>query len=148
MTFRGLSLRPFLLAGTASAIAGCAGPEGYYQSFDRGSLPPILATRQPPTKPTEGDGVKPARTELPAADPVLATPSPGEPTPPVTDGRCAPGPLALPDAIALAFRMQPRLRVFLAGVVQAGGAEPVADAPCLPSAPELKGAAYDAQRSR
>src|SRR5439155_22682020 len=52
----------------------------------------------------------------------------------VTDGRCAAGPLTLPDAIALAYRLQPRLRVFLEGVVQAKGAETVAVAPFLPTA--------------
>jgi outer membrane protein TolC len=78
--------------------------------------------------------VRPVRADLPAVDPAPATPSPGEPAPPVPDGRSAPGPLALPDAVALAFRLQPRLRVFLEGVVQARGAETVALAPFLPTA--------------
>src|SRR5262249_37712512 len=79
-------------------------------------------------------GVKPARADLPAAEPVPTSPSPGEPAPPVTDGRRASGPLSLPDAIALAYRMQPRLRVFLEGAVQARGVETVALAPFLPTA--------------
>src|SRR5262249_28237065 len=43
-------------------------------------------------------------------------------------------PLTLPEAVALAFRLQPRLRVFLEGVVQAQGAQTVAFAPFLPLA--------------
>jgi outer membrane protein TolC len=78
--------------------------------------------------------VKQVRADLPAPDPGPASPSPGEPAPPVTDGRSAPGPLSLPDAVALAYRLQPRLRVFLEGVVQARGAETIAVAPFLPTA--------------
>ena len=43
-------------------------------------------------------------------------------------------PMSLPDAIALAFRLQPRLRVYLEGVEQARGGEQVAFAPFLPTA--------------
>jgi outer membrane protein TolC len=68
------------------------------------------------------------------ADPVAGLPSPAEPAPPVTDGRSAPGPLSLTDAIDLANRLQPRLRVFLEGIAQAKGAETVAFAPFLPAA--------------
>ena len=39
-----------------------------------------------------------------------------------------------PDAIALAYQLQPRLRVFLEGVVQARGTETIAVAPFLPTA--------------
>src|SRR5262249_39293071 len=77
------------------------------------------------------EGVRQAGTDLPVAGSV---PAPGEPAPPVTDDRQAPGPLSLLDAVALAYRNQPRLRVFLEGVVQAKGAETVAVAPFLPSA--------------
>ena len=48
------------------------------------------------------------------------------------DAACKP--MSLSDAIALAFRLQPRLRVFLEGVEQARGGEQVAFAPFLPSA--------------
>lgn len=41
-------------------------------------------------------------------------------------------PLALPDAIALAFQRQPRLRVFLEGIQQASGRSDIAFAPFLP----------------
>src|SRR5262249_50758666 len=102
-------------------------------SFDHRVLPPSVATRQPPTRSADS-GVKPARADLPAAEPVPTSPSPGEPAPPVTDGRRASGPLSLPDAIALAYRMQPRLRAFLEGVVRGRGPEQVAVAPFLPAA--------------
>ncbi len=134
MTYRTVTVRKLLLAGLAAgSTAGCAAPDPSRASFDHRVLPPSVATRQQATKPPDG-GVKPARADLPAADPVPVSPSPGEPAPPVTDGRCAPEPLSLPDAIALAYRMQPRLRVFLEGVVQARGAETVALAPFLPTA--------------
>src|SRR5262245_53600918 len=42
--------------------------------------------------------------------------------------------LALPEAIALAFRFQPRLRVFLESIEQARGGEQIAFAPFLPMA--------------
>src|SRR5262249_58610854 len=77
------------------------------------------AAARPPPRP-------PARAPRP--------PPRGRPPPPVPDGRCAPGPLSLQDAVALAYRLQPRLRVFLEGVVQARGAETEAVAPFLPTA--------------
>ena len=43
-------------------------------------------------------------------------------------------PMSLSDAIALAFRLQPRLRVYLEGVEQARGGEQIAFAPFLPTA--------------
>src|SRR5947209_3185564 len=134
MTYRVITVRRLLLAGVAaSTTAGCGAPDRYRPSFDHRVLPPSVATRQQPIRLAEG-GVKPARADLPAADPVPVSPTPGEPAPAVTDGRCAPGPLSLPDAIALGYRLQPRLRVFLEGVVQARGAETVALAPFLPTA--------------
>ena len=42
-------------------------------------------------------------------------------------------PLPLPDAIALAFQRQPRLRVFLEGIQQAAGRNDIAFAPFLPT---------------
>src|SRR5947208_3422382 len=112
MMYRAIAVRRLLLAGVAaSAGAGCAESAGYRPSFDHRVLPPPVAARQPSTRLPAGDGVKPVRADLPAADPVPVSTSPGEPAPPVTDGRCAAGPLTLPDAIALAYRLQPRLRV-------------------------------------
>jgi outer membrane protein TolC len=52
----------------------------------------------------------------------------------VTDLSTACPPLPLPDAIATAFRLQPRLRVFLETVEQARGTETVAAAPFYPAA--------------
>ena len=43
-------------------------------------------------------------------------------------------PMSLSDAIALAFRLQPRLRVYLEGVEQARGGEQIAFSPFLPTA--------------
>src|SRR5260221_5988989 len=134
MTYPTSTVRMLLLVGVAACLlAGCGGPERYRTSFDHPVLPPSVATRQQAAKPLDG-GVKQARADLPAADPVPMSPSPGELAPPVTDGRSAPGPLSLPDAVALAYRLQPRLRVFLEGVVQAQGTETVAFAPFLPTA--------------
>jgi outer membrane protein TolC len=42
-------------------------------------------------------------------------------------------PLALPDAIALAFQRQPRLRMYLEGIQQASGQSDIAFAPFLPA---------------
>jgi outer membrane protein TolC len=58
------------------------------------------------------------------------------PTPPECGADCcATGqPLPLPDAIATAFRLQPRLRVFLETVEQARGTETIAAAPFYPAA--------------
>ncbi len=134
MTYWAIAVRRLFLAGVvASSVAGCGAPDCYRPSFDHRDLPPSIATRQQVTKPPEV-GVKQARADLTAADQVPASPSPGEPAPPVTDGRCAPGPLSLPDAVGLAYRLQPRLRVFLEGVVQARGTETVAFSPFLPTA--------------
>jgi outer membrane protein TolC len=61
----------------------------------------------------------------------------GDPTTPVQgDGPdCASGPpLSLPDAIALAFRLQPRLRASLESIQQARGREDIAFAAFLPVA--------------
>src|SRR5262245_66505930 len=105
MSYRTSTVRRLLLAGVAAgSTAGCAGPDPYRPSFDHRVLPPSVATRQPPTRSADS-GVKPARADLPAAEPVPTSPSPGEPAPPVTDGRRASGPLSLPAAIALRYRM-------------------------------------------
>src|SRR5262245_19409914 len=116
---RALIVRRLLLAGAISAgAAGCAEPAYYRQPFDHRVLPPSVAVRQQPQQLPKSGAVKQARAELPLIEPVPASPAPDEPNPPVTDGRSAPGPLSLPDAVALAYRNQPRLRVFLEGVVQ------------------------------
>jgi len=80
--------------------------------------------------------VKQARAELaaPALAPVLPATLMTSPPPPATDDHCPSGPLSLPEAVALAHRLQPRLRVFLESINQARGAERVALAPFLPAA--------------
>src|SRR5258707_892235 len=92
-----------------------------------------------------------------AAAPGVASPAPGAVTPPSpqpdaadknppshgADGKgseavavdgASSRPLSLSDAIETAFRLQPRLRVYLEGVEQARGGEQVAFAPFLPTA--------------
>src|SRR5262245_34426423 len=142
MTNRAIFVRQLVLAGAVVAGAsGCAEPAHYCQPFDHRVLPPSVTARPPQRQPqrvpgqwSSDDGVKQARADLPVAEPVPASPALGEPSPPVTDGRAVPGPLSLPEAIVLAYRLQPRLRVFLEEVVQARGTETIARAPFLPSA--------------
>jgi outer membrane protein len=91
--------------------------------FDQASAAqsPVIQARadQPATK--SGDSNAPKPDALP-------------PMEPVPDGLAAGQPLHLPDAIATAFRRQPRLRVFLETVEQARGAETIATAPFFPLA--------------
>src|SRR5262245_15428630 len=109
MTYRTRTVRRLLLAGVvAGCTAGGRGPDPVRPSFDHRAVPASMATRQPATGLLDS-GVRPASADLPLMDPVPGSPAPGELAPPVTDGRCAPGPLSLPDAIALAYRLQPRL---------------------------------------
>src|SRR5262245_19647161 len=130
---RVITVRTLLLAGiTACAAGGCRAPAHHCPSIDHRILPPPGASLGPPSGMLESS-VKPARADLPAADPAPATP-PGEHAPQFAEDRRASVPLSLPDAIALAHRLQPRLRVFLEGVAQAQGAERVALAPFLPTA--------------
>jgi outer membrane protein TolC len=135
MMERAIIVRHLLRAGVVAAVAaGCAEPERYRQPFDHRVLPPALAVRQSAQQPPKNGGVQQVRADVAPADPVSTLPAPDAPNPPVADGRSASGPLSLSDAVALAYRHQPRLRVFLEGVVQARGAETVAVAPFLPTA--------------
>jgi outer membrane protein TolC len=137
MMDRAIIVRQLVLAGTIAAVTvGCAEPQYFRQPFDHRVLPPTIAARQQPQQLAKSSGVKQLRADLPVTESVSAaptTPAPDEPAPPVTDGRTVTGPLSLPDAVELAYRNQPRLRVFLEGVAQARGAETVAVAPFLPS---------------
>jgi hypothetical protein len=68
----------------------------------------------------------------------LGTPKPPEPSVPASRDEAAidsgPGkPIDLPEAIGLAFRYQPRLRVYLETIEQARGLEGVAFSPFLPT---------------
>jgi outer membrane protein TolC len=134
MTFGAITVRRLLLAGVAAiSTLGCAGPDPVRQSLDHRVLPPAVAIAPPPTSPSADDGVKQSGAEVFAVDWAPTLPRPGEPAPPITDSRCAAGPLSLPDAVALAYRFQPRLRVFHEEIAQARGAETVAFAPFLPT---------------
>ena len=72
-----------------------------------------LPTPLPPTEPAETSAAEPSPTQLQE----------------VPAGQF----LTLPEAIALGFRRQPRLRVYLEGIQQAQGLSDVAFAPFLPS---------------
>src|SRR5205823_1636414 len=91
---------------------------------DRAPAPlgPVIQTRadEPAVKAGGSDSPKPE-----------TLPQPAEAS---ADSRVACQPLPLPDAIATAFRLQPRLRVFLETVEQARGAETIAAAPFYPAA--------------
>src|SRR5207249_1704002 len=103
MTYRAYTVRGLLLAGVwTCSVAGCGAPDRYRPSLDHRVLPPSVAKSQPAAKPLDG-GVKQTRAEVQVSQPA---PSPGEPAPPVTDGRIASGPLSLPEAVALAYRLQ------------------------------------------
>src|SRR5215475_4622292 len=116
MMDRAIIVRQLALAGALAAVTlGCSEPEHYRQSLDHRVLPPSLTVRQPPQRLPES-GVKPASAELPAEQ-APVTPAPTE-SPPVTDGRAPAGPISLPEAVELAYRNQPRLRVFLEGIAQ------------------------------
>src|SRR5262249_45311003 len=60
-------------------------------------------------------------------------PGPNASSQPVTLDRVPCGPLTLPDAIALAFRLQPQLRASLESIQQARGREDIAFAAFLPT---------------
>jgi outer membrane protein TolC len=102
-------------------------------------LPPNSDVDPAPSAPEnmiqETAGGKPARLGGPqTSDEVDAAPV----NPPAlgvrTDARCEPGEtLTLPEAIALAFRLQPRLRASLESVQQAQGREDIAFAAFLPT---------------
>ena len=72
-----------------------------------------------------------------SATPVASAPPAPLPSPEAMvplEGNMPTGPLTLTDAVSLAHRLQPRLRVFLESVIQAEGDEKVAHAPFLPTA--------------
>jgi outer membrane protein TolC len=94
------------------------------------AIPPLTVPGEP-DKPEKEEKNKPEKEEKkPAPSPPGAY---SHLPPPAHEGApCAP--LSLPDAIALAFRQQPRLRVYLESVEQARGGEDIAFAPFLPTA--------------
>jgi outer membrane protein len=97
-------------------------------------LPPDASAQAaldvPPRAPeAPGEGTKPGKVEKTAEATAPAADAPPQPL--AQDGvPCQP--LALPDAVALAFRLQPRLRASLESIQQARGREDIAFAAFLP----------------
>jgi outer membrane protein TolC len=132
-----LRLLGSLLLGSA---LGCS--HGLYYS------PEGLAQRilPPPNVDTPEELASPEKTAHQAADDSLAgqesakaaeevdcTPTQSPEPPQSSDGSCQPGrSLTLPDAVALAFRLQPRLRASLETIQQAQGREDIVFAAFLP----------------
>jgi outer membrane protein TolC len=121
---------------------GCGNEHGaYHEGLSQRILPPLAAEvheEAPASKPTLPDapGEKPSSPE-PAKSPKLAaSQDTGLPVPQQVgeDQNGAARTLALPEAIETAFRLQPRLRVFLESVEQARRGEDIAFAPFLPLA--------------
>jgi outer membrane protein TolC len=126
--------RPLWCALLALA-AGCShrdslAPEVLAQRI----LPPLDASAQaapdvlPRAPEAPGEGSKPSEIEKPAEPTAPAAP----PQPLVRDGVPCQS-LALPDAVALAFQLQPRLRASLESISQARGREDIAFAAFLPA---------------
>jgi outer membrane protein TolC len=96
---------------------------------------PVLTA---PARPERPQTLIQARADEPAANADdSASPKPDtlpSLAPTEIDGRIAGQPLPLSDAIATAFRFQPRLRVILETIEQARGAETIAAAPFYPAA--------------
>jgi outer membrane protein TolC len=137
------------LLGAALALsAGCSSSEGpRADALAARILPSVEAAAAAPARPERPqDDRAPAPpgpealapVDQPAAMPGDSGPPRSETSPPPAeagaDSRVACRPLPLPDAIATAFRLQPRLRVFLETIEQARGAETVAAAPFYPAA--------------
>jgi outer membrane protein TolC len=138
-------LRPRLLCAAALALSvGCSSSGGprsdvlaarilpsmdaaptasVRPQYDRASASPgpVIQARADEPVAKAGDTDSPKPEALPPAEAG-------------TDSRVPCQPLLLPDAIATAFRLQPRLRVFLETVEQARGVETVAAAPFYPAA--------------
>jgi outer membrane protein TolC len=87
----------------------------------------VVSTRQT----ASGEGNKSGNVEGTAGQ---TPPGPNAPSKPVALDRVPCESLTLPDAIALAFRQQPRLRVYLESLEQARRGEDIAIAPFLPTA--------------
>jgi len=102
------AVRPVLTPSDPSRASVARGQENHSQTE---KVVSASATTESPTLPNSGE-----RSVV-----VVDDPAPCQP-------------LLLPDAIATAFRQQPRLRVFLESVQQARGTQTVAAAPFYPAA--------------
>jgi outer membrane protein len=111
-----------------SAVCGCHHDQNYWlQGLDQRILAPASA---PPEKPAP-------EAAAGKADP-SGQPKPAEeagPTPAILPAGCEAGQtLTLAEAVALAFRLQPKLRASLESIQQAQGREDIAFAAFLPTA--------------
>jgi outer membrane protein TolC len=133
LTVLGKLQRPAL--GLALTLAaGCSHPGGPApQAPAERILPPpgtVAAPGPAESLPDPGGHWRPA-PETPAPTGQMP-PSPGTVSQPVVVDRVPCQPLTLPDAIALAFEFQPRLRASLESIAQARGREDIAFAAFLP----------------
>jgi outer membrane protein len=163
-------LAAILAAGCASSGIGLFDPLGRSNSaLTAGTVPPqtTAASVNPPARNSATPGVD---SQSPTGLQMVASFSPAE-TPPADSSRAsaaapnhnspppapavAPdepvpqtgtpaGQITLADAIQTAYRMQPRLRVFLEGIHEAQGNEEVAFSPYLPTlAGSISGGGFD-----
>jgi outer membrane protein TolC len=135
-------LGQFLCLFGALLAAGCVrAREEIRDSLSQRVLPATAARADTNVRRAAAD---PAEVAHPQALPPALEPTPtnapqrteltqSHPAEPVATDEPTGQPLTLPDAIALAFRRQPRLRVFLEGIEQAQGLSGVAFAPFLPT---------------
>src|SRR5262245_698671 len=116
-------------------IAGCAAPRSELLS---GSAAPAVVSVN--ASGADQSTVR-SKVQLAAAEQSQNNRTEALPSPPLADpsstaaevlDQPAGQPLSLPDAIALAFRRQPRLRVFLEGIQQASAQSDIAFAPFFP----------------
>src|SRR5262245_52395728 len=130
----GLDCLPRQLAGIIAAmlLAGCATPRSeFLGSGTANGLTPaaISASEHSPVRLASAEETASGQPEtLPGPEPV----DPLIPGPPVEELDLPAGEsLPIEEAISLAFQRQPRLRVFLEGIQQAGGRSDIAFAPYL-----------------
>src|SRR5438445_7345383 len=138
-------LRPRLLCAAALALSvGCSSLGGPRSDVLAARILPSMDTAPTAMVRPQYDRVSAspgpviqARADEPVAKAGDTDSPKPEALPPAeagTDGRVPCQPLQLPDAIATAFRLQPRLRVFLETVEQARGTGTIAAAPFDPAA--------------
>jgi outer membrane protein len=119
-----------------SAASGCQHGRTVYDDGLAGRVlpPPGVGAVSPKTSAADAPGASPTRPSDVAQQnqpPPAADPSPQEMV--AADGAACPA-MSLPEAIATAFRLQPRLRVYMEAVEQARGGQQVSFAPFLPAA--------------
>jgi outer membrane protein TolC len=135
-----------LICGAALALSvGCSSSAGPRPDVFADRIlpridPVVVRSRPASAQPNPWSGPIPAVVQAGAEEHVRDSgPAPVVPAIPSPNAGADSGvagcpPLALPDAIATAFRLQPRLRVFLETVQQARGTETIAAAPFYPAA--------------